>query len=93
MLQTIFLLHTVAHLVAANVEKIIFTGPPPSRPPSSVTTIRPHPLLNIHTLTHDAPALHTELSRVFASEQSGLHGQSTWISVQNLTENQRYELR
>ncbi|KAG6042232.1 hypothetical protein E4U41_002575 [Claviceps citrina] len=91
MMQTIpillLLLHTLAHLAVANVEKIIFTGPPP--PSSSLNLL---PLIN---LSHNAPSIHTELDRVFASDSSGrlLHGHSSWILVQNLTENQRYELR
>ncbi|KAG5992833.1 hypothetical protein E4U43_003656 [Claviceps pusilla] len=92
MLQIILLWYTLAQVVVANVEKIIFTGPPPSTLPSSITD----PVLsslNIHTLTHDAPSVHTELDRIFASAQSGLYGQSSWVSVGNLTENQRYELR
>ncbi|KAG5953797.1 hypothetical protein E4U53_002653 [Claviceps sorghi] len=92
MIQIILLLCTLARVATANVEKIIFTGPPPSRLPSSITA---HTIssLNIHTLTHDAPSIHTELKRIFASAQSGLQGESSWVSVQNLTENQRYELR
>ncbi|KAG5913764.1 hypothetical protein E4U42_000886 [Claviceps africana] len=92
MIQIILLLYTLAQVAVANVEKIIFTGPPASTLPSAITA-RTISSLNIHTLTHDVPSIHTELKRIFASTQSGLHGKSSWVSVQNLTENQRYEMR
>ncbi|KAG6010271.1 hypothetical protein E4U21_007320 [Claviceps maximensis] len=92
MIPIILLLYSLAQVAVANVEKIIFTGPPPSTLPSS-TTNPTLSLLNIHTLTHDAPSVHTELNRIFAPEKSGLHGLSSWVLVRDLTEDQRYELR
>ncbi|QPG97950.1 hypothetical protein C2857_007083 [Epichloe festucae Fl1] len=90
MLQILFLLHTLAQVAVANVEKIIFTGPPPSRLPGTNSTLSS---LKIHTLTHNEASIRTTLDRVFASQQSGPRGLSSWVLLANLTESQRYELR
>lgn len=91
LVYTILLLCTFIKYVVGNVEKIIFIGPPPSAIGSSN-----HPALsslNINTLTQDELSVRTNLDRIFASEQTGFQGQSSWILLTNLTENQRYELR
>ncbi|TWU74900.1 hypothetical protein ED733_003928 [Metarhizium rileyi] len=71
---------------AGNVEKLVFTGPPPSIASPAL------PPFQLNTLTHDDLSVRTALDRIFASGQTG-HGHSSWLLLTNLTQSQRYELR
>ncbi|OAQ74321.1 GPI-Mannosyltransferase II co-activator domain-containing protein [Pochonia chlamydosporia 170] len=91
LVYSLLLLCILVQCVAGNVEKVIFTGP--SAPSVKATTNPTLESLNINTLTHDDLSVRTNLSRIFASEQTDFRGQSSWLLLTNLTENQRYELR
>lgn len=89
-IEYVFLLCVLASVTIANVEKIIFTSPPPSKLPITNPVLTS---LNVHALSHNELSIRTELGRTPVAESSIPHGQSTWLLLTNLTENQRYELR
>ncbi|KAH8899684.1 hypothetical protein GQ53DRAFT_816790 [Thozetella sp. PMI_491] len=75
--------------VLANVEKAIFLGPP------TVNVPLQHPTLDdlcIDTLTPSNFSLRTRLEAQFPSEEHQA-GKATWLLLDGLTENQRYEVR
>jgi hypothetical protein len=90
-LYLVLLIGTLVDFAFGNVEKIIFTGPPPSG--KAGIDPRLASLTNINSLTHNEFSIRTNLDRFFAPEEAGARGQSSWVLLTNLTENQRYELR
>lgn len=75
--------------VLANTEKAIFLGPEP------VTIPLTHPTLSdlrLDTLTPTNLTLRTQLAAQFPSP-SHPKGTATWFILDNLTPNQRYEVR
>ncbi|PHH69804.1 hypothetical protein CDD80_6475 [Ophiocordyceps camponoti-rufipedis] len=83
----LLLLLTTATIAQANVEKIIFPGPPANTPLTD-----PNP--NLDSLSPQRSVLRTNLSRVFpAAEGLAVRGQSSWLLLYDLVEGRRYELR
>ncbi|KAF4123631.1 hypothetical protein GMORB2_6332 [Geosmithia morbida] len=90
---TLLVLPTLlATLAVANVEKVIFLGPPTVEVPSQKPTLSD---LHLDTLTPEtttSSAVRTELDRVFPSEsESGSgsgseSGRATWLLLRGLTE-------
>jgi hypothetical protein len=77
--------------VLANVEKTIFTAPAllpiPQQKPSLAD-------LRLPVLTPDASEIRTNLSRVFPNEPKDYaSGAATWVLLDNLNPEQRYEFR
>lgn len=83
-------------LVAANADKIIFTGPAPITYPLASPSLSD---LNLDALS--APSnltLRTHLSRTFHDDsdpenEGKPRGQASWFLLDDLTQGQRYELR
>ena len=92
MLRVFSILFLLFTSVLANTEKTIFLGPEP------VTIPLTHPTLSdlrLHTLTPTTPTngtLRTQLSAQFPSPDHP-QGTVTWLLLDNLTPNQRYEVR
>jgi hypothetical protein len=88
-------LGTLSHVasVVANVEKAVFLAPeplivpldPPSLADLNLDTLRPG---SRHGITN---SIRTELGRSFPSGAAS--GQATWLLLDDLSENQRYEVR
>ncbi|KAL2192419.1 hypothetical protein P885DRAFT_73030 [Corynascus similis CBS 632.67] len=76
-------------LVLANTEKTIFLGPEPINTPLTHPTLSD---LRLHTLTPTNGTLRTRLSAQFPSSDQP-RGTATWLLLDKLTPNQRYELR
>ncbi|PWY86871.1 hypothetical protein BO70DRAFT_333453 [Aspergillus heteromorphus CBS 117.55] len=82
------LLLLFATLAAANVEKTIFLGPPPSTIPT------PHPPiddLGLARLSPSQPILRTSLNASFPTPDT--LGTDSWYFLENLTPGRRYEVR
>ncbi|KJZ71134.1 hypothetical protein HIM_09488 [Hirsutella minnesotensis 3608] len=92
MLPGLVLLAAAATRVAANVEKVIFSGPAPANIPHMSPALS-H--LNLDTLAPLSSSVRTNLSRSFvaAGEASDARGQSAWLLLDHLTPGQRYEVR
>ncbi|KAF4984637.1 hypothetical protein FZEAL_213 [Fusarium zealandicum] len=76
---------------AANVEKAIFTAPAPVPIPLSKPSLAD---LKLQTLTPDESSIRTNLSRVFPSEPNDYaSGAATWLLLDCLNADQRYEFR
>ncbi|PFH60828.1 hypothetical protein XA68_10289 [Ophiocordyceps unilateralis] len=91
LLLLLLLLVAAATSAFANVEKIIFPGPPTANIPSAKPSLAD---LALDTLTPQRSALRTNLSRVFAAAEGlASRGQSSWLLLNDLAEGQRYELR
>ncbi|KAF4581950.1 hypothetical protein GQ602_006574 [Ophiocordyceps camponoti-floridani] len=85
LLLHLLLLLTTPTIVQANIEKVIFPGPPANTPLTDA---------NLDSLTPQRSVLRTNLSRVFpAAEGLAFRGQSSWLLLHDLVEGQRYELR
>ncbi|KAF5244172.1 hypothetical protein FAUST_2524 [Fusarium austroamericanum] len=87
----LLVLASVLTLVLANVEKVIFTAPAllpiPQQKPSLAD-------LRLPVLTPDASEIRTNLSRVFPSTAKDYaSGAATWVLLDNLNPEQRYEFR
>ena len=74
---------------AANVEKVIFTAPDEINIPTTPPTLSS---LALNTLTHNNLKLRTHVYAAFP-ETSSDRGVATWLLLDNLTANQRYEVR
>lgn len=93
MLFTIFrvlvLLALQVQLTCANTEKAIFLGP------ESLDVPLAHPMLDdlhLNTLSPQHWALRTYIDAQFPSNTTK-YGQATWLLLQGLKENHRYEVR
>lgn len=87
----LLVLASVLTLVLANVEKVIFTAPAllpiPQQKPSLAD-------LRLPVLAPDASEIRTNLSRVFPSTAKDYaSGAATWVLLDNLNPEQRYEFR
>ncbi|GKT99663.1 hypothetical protein FLAG1_01754 [Fusarium langsethiae] len=87
----LLVLAAVLTSVLANVEKTIFTAPAllpiPQQKPSLAD-------LRLPVLTPDASEIRTNLSRVFPSKAKDYaSGAATWVLLDNLNPEQRYEFR
>ena len=76
--------------VSANVEKVIFLGPGGEAECSN------HP--NVYSLQHDVltpstPAIRRELTATFPSEINSWRGPDSWIVIDELEPQRRYEVR
>ena len=90
LLLTLLLSLTIASLSSANVEKTIFLGPDPVPIPLSHPTLSD---LHIDTLTPSSPrSLRTRIGAKFPNS-SHPFGESTWLLLDNLQKDQRYEVR
>ncbi|RCI16669.1 hypothetical protein L249_2213 [Ophiocordyceps polyrhachis-furcata BCC 54312] len=77
--------------VLANVEKVIFTGPPTVNIPPVKPSLAD---LGLDFLSPHHTAIRTNLSRIFpADEGLASRGQSTWLLLHHLVEGRQYELR
>ncbi|QPC75118.1 hypothetical protein HYE68_005870 [Fusarium pseudograminearum] len=87
----LLVLASVLTSVLANAEKVIFTAPAvfpiPQQKPSLAD-------LRLPVLTPDASEIRTNLSRVFPSKAKDYaSGAATWVLLDNLNPEQRYEFR
>ncbi|WXC54758.1 hypothetical protein SNK03_000743 [Fusarium graminearum] len=87
----LLVLASVLTLVLANVEKVIFTAPAllpiPQQKPSLAD-------LRLPVLAPDASEIRTNLSRMFPSTAKDYaSGAATWVLLDNLNPEQRYEFR
>lgn len=87
----LLVLASVLTLVLANVEKVIFTAPAllpiPQQKPSLAD-------LRLPVLAPDASEIRTNLSRAFPSTAKDYaSGAATWVLLDNLNSEQRYEFR
>ncbi|KAH6847876.1 hypothetical protein B0I37DRAFT_405740 [Chaetomium sp. MPI-CAGE-AT-0009] len=91
MLHLFFVLFCLFTSVFANTEKTIFLGPEPVTIPLTHPTLSD---LHLHTLTPTPVngTLRTQLSARFPSPEHP-QGTVTWLILDNLTPNQRYEVR
>lgn len=87
--RVLFTAASLASIALANVEKIIFSAPPPSFIPLASPSLED---LHLDALTPAALSLTRNVSRVFPSE-SAPRGLESWYLLDNLSEGQRYELR
>lgn len=87
--RVLFTAASLASIALANVEKIIFSAPPPSFIPLASPSLED---LHLDALTPAAPSLTRNVSRAFPSE-SAPRGLESWYLLDNLSEGQRYELR
>lgn len=76
--------------VSANVEKVIFLGP------GGVAECSNH--LDVYTLQHDVltplkPAIRRELTATFPSYTNSWRGSDSWIVLDELESQRRYEVR
>ncbi|RDA84031.1 hypothetical protein CP532_6519 [Ophiocordyceps camponoti-leonardi (nom. inval.)] len=77
--------------ILANVEKVIFTGPPTVNIPPAQPSLA---VLGLDSLSPHRTAIRANLSRIFpADEGLASRGQSTWLLLHHLVEGRRYELR
>jgi hypothetical protein len=87
--SVLFLLFTSVVLVLANTEKTIFLGPEPVAVPLTHPTLSD---LRLHALTPANGTLRTRLPAQFPAPDHP-QGTATWLVLDNLTPNQRYEVR
>lgn len=73
----------------ANVEKTIFLGPPTVNIPHQHPTLED---LRLDVLTPDNWSIRTRLPADFPTEKAP-SGKTSWFLLDNLTPNQRYEVR
>ncbi|SPQ27524.1 a97afc63-925f-4fea-8850-79924f5c7152 [Thermothielavioides terrestris] len=90
-LAAVFLL-VLAGPVCANTEKTIFLGPKPVNVGLSHPTLSNLRLDTLTTLTPDNGTIRTQLSAQFPSAEQP-SGAATWLILDRLTPNQRYEVR
>ncbi len=97
-------LSTLLSQVAANADKIIFTGPAPANIPLAKPSLSD---LNLDVLGPEGWDIRTNLTRVFPAvrdtsddlddqdeaAEAGPEGHSSWFLLNDLTEGRRYELR
>lgn len=76
--------------VAANTEKTVFLGPKPARLPTTAYHFLSD--LRLDTLTSTNGTLRTRLAAMFPTDSNPL-GAATWFILDNLTPDQRYEVR
>ncbi|KAI0015676.1 hypothetical protein F4780DRAFT_773381 [Xylariomycetidae sp. FL0641] len=89
MLLILFALSFAASVARANTEKAVFLGPPEVHIPSAHPTLDD---LHIHTLTPGNWTIRTYLEAAFPSIEHP-HGKPTWLLLNDLTRDQRYEVR
>lgn len=78
-----------ASLVLANVEKVVFLGPAAVEIPTESPTLED---LQLPALSPEDARLRTQLSAEFPSETNP-YGPVTWVLLERLQENRRYEVR
>ncbi|KAE8324307.1 hypothetical protein BDV39DRAFT_119780 [Aspergillus sergii] len=88
LLQYLLLLCTLAFLAIANVEKTIFIAPQPLTIPTVDPTLDD---LGLDRLSSSSPVLRTRINATFPTNESP--GTDSWYFLENLTPDQRYEVR
>ena len=84
----LFLLHTLAALARANVEKVIFVAPEAQDFPSDASLDN----LLLERLTLTKLSVRTHLNASFPTDEQ-IKGTESWMLLENLTPRQRYEVR
>lgn len=83
-----FLLHLLAALAVANVEKVMFVAPEAQEFPSDASLDN----LLLERLTLAKPSIRTHLNASFPTDEHA-KGTETWMLVEDLNPGQRYEVR